>query len=135
VPWVSIEDSVVPLAESLVGARPGCGEVAVMGSLTANLHLLMVAMYTPTPTPAATAPAPHATTPPAAPATSADTAAACSPAARAPRGGRYKILTEAHAFPSDTYAVASQLAVHGIDRADGLVEVAPREGEGGAGAA
>ena len=42
---------------------------------------------------------------------------------------RYKILTEAHAFPSDTYAVKSQLLLHGIDPANGLVEVAPRPGE------
>lgn len=44
-------------------------------------------------------------------------------------GCRYKILTEAHAFPSDTYAVKSQLLLHGIDPSHGLVEVAPRPGE------
>lgn len=43
-------------------------------------------------------------------------------------GARYKIITEAHAFPSDTYAVKSQLLLHGVDPKDGLVEVAPRPG-------
>ncbi len=40
-----------------------------------------------------------------------------------PEGKRYKILIEDKAFPSDKYAVESQLKFHGIDPADGLVVV------------
>ena len=96
-PWVTIEDSVTGGCAALVGAASPT-EVAVMNSLTTDLHLLMAAFYRPTPT-------------------------------------RFKILVEARAFPSDTYAVKSQLAVHGYaaEGADGsgggLIEVAPREGE------
>ena len=41
----------------------------------------------------------------------------------------YKILIESDAFPSDKYAVESQLRHHGIDDNDGLVLWKPREGE------
>ncbi len=40
-----------------------------------------------------------------------------------PRARRYKILIEKSAFPSDRYAVLSQLNFHGIDAADGLLEL------------
>ena len=89
-PWVSIEDSVTGGMAALVGA--GVSEVAVMNSLTTDLHLMMAAFYRPTAT-------------------------------------RFKIITEARAFPSDTYAVKSQLAFHGRDPRDALVELAPRPGE------
>lgn len=46
-----------------------------------------------------------------------------------PQGKRVKILCEARPFPSDTYALASQIAFHGYDPAEHLVEVMPREGE------
>ncbi len=46
-----------------------------------------------------------------------------------PDGKRYRILVEAGAFPSDQYAVETQLKFHGIDPADGLIEIGPREGE------
>ncbi len=46
-----------------------------------------------------------------------------------PVGGRTKILIEQGAFPSDRYAVASQLAVHGLPPADHLLEARPRPGE------
>ncbi|MEJ7557768.1 MAG: kynureninase [Pedobacter sp.] len=46
-----------------------------------------------------------------------------------PSGNRYKILMEAGAFPSDQYAVESQLRFHGYDPGDAIIEVAPREGE------
>ncbi|MCS7019973.1 MAG: kynureninase [Cytophagales bacterium] len=46
-----------------------------------------------------------------------------------PTAQRYKILMEAGAFPSDQYAVESQVRFHGLDPAKAIVEVAPREGE------
>ena len=88
-PWVSIEDTVVPGVAALVGAAPS--EVAVMGSLTANLHALMASFYVPT-------------------------------------ASRFRILTEARAFPSDAYAVAAQAALHGFDATAAVVEVAPAPG-------
>ena len=46
-----------------------------------------------------------------------------------PTSQRYKIVIEKGAFPSDQYAVKSQLRFHGIDPAVHLIELAPREGE------
>ena len=46
-----------------------------------------------------------------------------------PSPKRYKILIEADAFPSDKYAVESQLRHHGYDDHDGLILWKAREGE------
>ena len=46
-----------------------------------------------------------------------------------PTRARYKVLIESHAFPSDRYAVASQIAWHGLDPAEALIALAPRAGE------
>jgi kynureninase len=46
-----------------------------------------------------------------------------------PEGKRIKILCEQKAFPSDQYALASQLRFHGIAPEDGLIELSPRSGE------
>ncbi|MDH3647269.1 MAG: kynureninase [Gammaproteobacteria bacterium] len=46
-----------------------------------------------------------------------------------PSGKRKKILIEKPAFPSDRYAVVSQLKFHGLDPAENLIEIAPRESE------
>ena len=46
-----------------------------------------------------------------------------------PSAQRHKILIEANAFPSDRYAVASQIRFHGYDPADSLIEMGPRSGE------
>lgn len=88
--WVAINELVVAASARIVGAKPV--EVAVMNSLTANLHFMMVPFYTPTAT-------------------------------------RFKILFEAKAFPSDSYAFASQASFHGYDPATALVALAPRAGE------
>ncbi|MCY7410121.1 MAG: kynureninase [Chitinophagales bacterium] len=74
----------------IVGAKKD--EVVAMGSLTANLHLLLVSFYQPT-------------------------------------KERYKIMMEANAFPSDQYAVETQVRFHGYNPDDAIIEIKPREGE------
>jgi kynureninase len=46
-----------------------------------------------------------------------------------PTPSRYRILIDAPPFPSDLYALQSQLGHHGFDAADGLLMVGPRGGE------
>ncbi len=46
-----------------------------------------------------------------------------------PTRRRHKILVEAKAFPSDHYAVQSQIRFHGFNPKTSLVEMNPREGE------
>jgi kynureninase len=46
-----------------------------------------------------------------------------------PDGGRFKIIMEAGAFPSDMYAVETQVRWHGYELREAIVEVGPREGE------
>lgn len=46
-----------------------------------------------------------------------------------PTAQRNKILIERGAFPSDQYAVKSQIRFHGFDPAKSLLEISPREGE------
>ena len=46
-----------------------------------------------------------------------------------PEGRRRKILIEYPAFSSDVYAVKTQLRLHGVDPAEGLVQVGARKGE------
>ncbi len=46
-----------------------------------------------------------------------------------PQGKRYKIIMEGGAFPSDQYAMESQVRFHGYDYDDAVVEIHPREGE------
>lgn len=46
-----------------------------------------------------------------------------------PEGKRTKILAEAKAFPSDRYALVSQIRFHGGNPTTDLIEVAPRSGE------
>lgn len=46
-----------------------------------------------------------------------------------PTAERHKVVLEGHAFPSDRYAVASQIRFHGYDPAEALVELQPRPGE------
>lgn len=72
-----------PMA-AIVGAQ--ASEVALTGSLTANLHLLLASFFR-------------------------------------PDGDRFRILLERPAFPSDRFVVETQLAWHGIDPADGMIEV------------
>lgn len=46
-----------------------------------------------------------------------------------PTKTKYKILIESDAFPSDKYAVESQLDFHGFDKKEGLILWKPRKGE------
>lgn len=46
-----------------------------------------------------------------------------------PRGLRHKIICEQKAFPSDQYALESQVRFHGYDPEEAIIEVGPREGE------
>jgi len=88
--WMPYHRLLTDQTATLVGANSS--EVVVMNSLTANLHLMMVSFYRPTP-------------------------------------ARHKILVERGAFPSDQYAVKSQIQYHGYDPASSLLELTPRDGE------
>jgi kynureninase len=46
-----------------------------------------------------------------------------------PSSERNRVLIEKSAFPSDRYAIVSQLEVHGLNPGRDLIEVAPRPGE------
>lgn len=46
-----------------------------------------------------------------------------------PTASKYKIICEAKAFPSDQYALESQVKLHGFNPADAIIEIHPREGE------
>ncbi|KAF3922776.1 Kynureninase [Arthrobotrys entomopaga] len=88
-PWIDIDETVTEGMAGIVGALTS--EVAVMGTLTSNLHFLMAAFYQ-------------------------------------PDEKRYKIIIEDKAFPSDYYAVESQVKWHGLEPAKGIVSLSPRPG-------
>ena len=46
-----------------------------------------------------------------------------------PQGARTKIICEAKAFPSDRYALLSQINFHDLNPEENLIELSPREGE------
>jgi kynureninase len=46
-----------------------------------------------------------------------------------PSNKRYKIIMEGGAFPSDQYALESQVRFHGYEPDDAIIEIFPREGE------
>jgi kynureninase len=46
-----------------------------------------------------------------------------------PEGKRFKIIMEAGAFPSDQYAIESQVRFHGYDPKEAIIEVSPQPGE------
>lgn len=46
-----------------------------------------------------------------------------------PTRDRFKIIMEAGAFPSDQYAVETQVKFHGLDPEEAIIEVSPRPGE------
>jgi len=89
-PWLEYAGSLRGSVARLVGAAPD--EVAVMNTLTVNLHLLLASFYRPT-------------------------------------VERFRILVEETAFPSDSYAVQTQTAWHGLDPAEAVMSVAIDEVE------
>ena len=89
--WMPYHELVRDPLARVVGAQSS--EVVAMNSLTANLHLMLVSFYRPTPE-------------------------------------RPVLLMEAGAFPSDRYALESQVRFHGFDPADALVEVEPDQADG-----
>lgn len=46
-----------------------------------------------------------------------------------PKNNKYKIMIEKDAFPSDHYAVQSQIRLHGFEPESALIELTPRKGE------
>ncbi|KQC00982.1 kynureninase [Pedobacter sp. Hv1] len=46
-----------------------------------------------------------------------------------PKGKRFKIIMEGGAFPSDQYAIESQVRFHGFDPKEAIIEVNPKAGE------
>lgn len=89
-PWWDLHESLSPSLARLAGAKPN--EVAVMNTLTVNLHLLMVSFFR-------------------------------------PKGQRKKILCEEKAFPSDQYALQSQLRFRGLNPEADLIEVKKKKGQ------
>ncbi len=45
-----------------------------------------------------------------------------------PKGKRFKIIMEGGAFPSDQYAIESQVRFHGFDPKEAIIEVNPKDG-------
>ncbi len=45
-----------------------------------------------------------------------------------PKGKRFKIIMEGGAFPSDQYAIESQVRFHGLDPKEAIIEVNPKDG-------
>jgi kynureninase len=89
-PWFPYHEPFGALLAPVVGALPS--EVVAMGSLTNNVHLLMVSFYR-------------------------------------PAKQRFKIICEEKSFPSDQYALDSQVRFHGFDPKETVIEIGPREGE------
>ncbi|OQD75411.1 hypothetical protein PENDEC_c007G04740 [Penicillium decumbens] len=86
-PFLNVDTAGSELMAPVVGALQS--EVAVMGTLTANLHFLMASFYRPT-------------------------------------KEKYKIILEGKAFPSDHYAVESQIRHHNFDPKDAMVLIEPK---------
>ncbi|KAF2226277.1 putative kynureninase [Elsinoe ampelina] len=85
-PWLNVDDAVAEDMGIIVGA--GKDEVAVMQTLTANLHFAMLSFYRPS-------------------------------------KNRYKIIIEGKAFPSDHYAIESQLQHHGYEPSKAMITIEP----------
>ncbi|WQF75182.1 Putative aminotransferase class V domain, kynureninase, pyridoxal phosphate-dependent transferase [Colletotrichum destructivum] len=85
--WLDVDAKAAEMMAPIVGAQ--VAEVAVMQTLTANLHLLMSAFYKPQ------------------------------------EGGRHKIILESKAFPSDHFAVETQIRHHGLSPSKSMICIEP----------
>ena len=81
-PYLPMDDQAARLMAPIVGALPD--EVAIMETLTANLHLMMASFYRPT-------------------------------------REKNKVILEGKAFPSDHYAVESQIIHHGFRPEESMI--------------
>ncbi|KAL9126044.1 MAG: hypothetical protein Q9217_004845 [Psora testacea] len=86
--FLHTDDQAAKLMAPMIGAQPE--EVAIMETLSANLHLMMASFYRPT-------------------------------------REKNKIILEGKAFPSDHYAVESQIVHHGFDPKDAMVCIEPED--------
>ncbi|KAM5372047.1 hypothetical protein ACJZ2D_007697 [Fusarium nematophilum] len=89
--WLDVDARAAEMIAPIVGAQ--VSEVAVMQTLTANLHLLMAAFYKPD------------------------------------VKGRHKIILESKAFPSDHYAVETQIRHHGLRPEESMITLEPPNSE------
>jgi kynureninase len=87
--WQLLAEHAAAQCAPIVGAA--ASEVAIMGTLTMNLHLIMASFYLPTAT-------------------------------------KNKIIIDWKAFPSDYFAVESQIRGHGYNPEEVMVMVGPEEG-------
>ncbi|MCJ1476957.1 Kynureninase (L-kynurenine hydrolase) [Lambiella insularis] len=85
-PFLHVDDAAAEKMAPIVGALKS--EVAVMETLTANIHLLMSSFYRPT-------------------------------------KDRYKIVMEGKAFPSDRFAIESQIRHHGFNPKEAIILLEP----------
>ena len=85
-PWQHMASFCADSSAPVVGALPS--EVAIMNSLTANLHFLMASFYKPT-------------------------------------AEKYKVIMDWKAFPSDHYAIESQVQWHGYDPKEAMILIEP----------
>lgn len=85
-PWQDMADDCAVKSADLVGSSPG--EIVIMNTLTANLHMMMASFYRPTKT-------------------------------------RHKIILEWKPFPSDHYAIESQIKWHGFNPSESMVKIEP----------
>ena len=83
--WLDADEKAAQMIAPIVGAESS--EVAVMQTLTGNLHLLLSSFYHPDPK------------------------------------GKHKIILESKAFPSDHFAVETQIRHHGLSTATSMVLV------------
>ncbi|KAM0234425.1 hypothetical protein ACHAPO_006310 [Fusarium lateritium] len=89
--WLDVDARAAEMIAPIVGGK--VGEVAIMQTLTANLHFLMAAFYKPD------------------------------------IKGRHKIILESKAFPSDHYAVETQIRHHGLRPEDSMITLEPPNNE------
>ncbi|OBT78342.1 kynureninase [Pseudogymnoascus sp. 05NY08] len=88
--WLHADDAAAKAMSPIVGAAPA--EIAVMETLTANLHFILSAFYRPV------------------------------------VGGRHKIIIESKAFPSDHFAVESQIRHHNLSPSTSMITIDPPTG-------